>query len=1031
MRQALVTMIAPLRLDRLADAERAIDRLENPARKDIRDALDRLDEPAGQDPKERAPRADLRAGTHFASLHAIRSSDGERAYIVFEFSADGTEDEALARIVGAIGAHLRPVFMLASDWRDGGDLAAYLRARRVAVGGGWLDNPGVVFAGTPRMTVGRILMEARLAARISEILAAQGGDLFALERLAKVRACLKEENEPDLAGALEPASADPPYEQPTAAAFGVRLVLSFARTYLWPVAILVLALALYAGVQAAFLEDRFWPGVGAFLLAAAGVLWNGFLLTLIAVLIVGGVAFFLLGRAEARDAVDERAPDRATNAAMFARENRCAQNHMISVTQRKPGLLRWFTSRLVFWAVGEFATHYYRAGFLSDIGTIHFARWVTPPGSPDLVFLSNYGGSWESYLEDFITRAHAGLTGVWSNSIGFPRSENLIQKGATDGERFKRYARRSMAPTRFWYSAYPSLTTANIRANADIRRGLSGAMTEDEAESWLALFGSAARSVSKLVGSEIQSLVFGGLRFMPYGVCLVVDLPDDLERARQWLRRVGDEVAYNDGRRLRKKAVVTLALGATGLARLGLPKESLETFPFAFLDGMVTEARSRILGDFGDNGPEHWRWGRTRPDAALLIYGETPDDVAQLEGELLRHAQGLRMREPYRIPLKPVERAQTEAEKAAGKRPEQDKSEPFGFADGISQPVIRGTYKGLRNADPIHLVEPGEFILGYPDNRGNFPPGPTLPATADPLSRLPLCSGSIDFTRTVVENARDLGFNGSFLVIRELEQDVAGFWAYCESESSERAARLPQPYVMTPEFIAAKLVGRWKDGSSLMRHPYQSQTAERERAVARAAAGLGAEAARAAAQAPTEAQVTTRPKTAPPEAKPVEPAPRPALRGDNDYLFGTEDPEGLRCPFGAHVRRSNPRDSLDPGSADQIAISNRHRIMRVGRQYEPKDGEKPGLLFMCLNGDIERQFEFLQQSWLRSPTFHGLSCEKDPLLGDGEVGVCSYTIPTREGPLRLSPMPRFVTTRGGGYFFLPGKRLIEYLGAEP
>ena len=125
---------------------------------------------------------------------------------------------------------------------------------------------------------------------------------------------------------------------------------------------------------------------------------------------------------------------------------------MISVTQRKPGLLRAFTSRLVFWVIGELATRSFRPGFLGDIGTIHFARWVTPPRSPDVIFLSNYGGSWESYLEDFITRAHNGLTGVWSNSIGFPRSENLFQKGATDGERFKRYARRSMVPTPFWYS---------------------------------------------------------------------------------------------------------------------------------------------------------------------------------------------------------------------------------------------------------------------------------------------------------------------------------------------------------------------------------------------------------------------------------------------------------------------------------------------------------------------------------------------------------------------------------------------------
>ena len=110
---------------------------------------------------------------------------------------------------------------------------------------------------------------------------------------------------------------------------------------------------------------------------------------------------------------------------------------------------------------------------------------------------------------------------------------------------------------------------------------------------------------------------------------------------------------------------------------------------------------------------------------------------------------------------------------------------PFGFIDGISQPVIRGTYKSLRNADPIHLVEPGEFILGYPDNRGNIPPGPTLPATADPDNQLPLVGGSGDFAQTVVESDRDLGFNGSFLVIRQLEQDVAGFHAYCEQTGED------------------------------------------------------------------------------------------------------------------------------------------------------------------------------------------------------------------------------------------------------
>jgi deferrochelatase/peroxidase EfeB len=346
------------------------------------------------------------------------------------------------------------------------------------------------------------------------------------------------------------------------------------------------------------------------------------------------------------------------------------------------------------------------------------------------------------------------------------------------------------------------------------------------------------------------------------------------------------------------------------------------------------------------------------------------------------------------------------------------KLEPFGFVDGISQPVIRGTYKALRGADPIHIVEAGEFILGYPDNRGNMPPGPTLPAITDPHNRLPLVGGANGFEQTVVENDRDLGFNGTFLVIRQLEQDVGGFKDYCTEEGERLKGRLPPPYNVTADFVAAKLIGRWQDGSSLVRYPYESRTEAMRKDPDKVHETVRARTARQAAiEAPAKAAPTKTARSGP--------AHKTREIADNDLLFGTEDPEALRCPFGAHIRRANPRDSLAPGSADQIDISNRHRIMRVGRQYE--DGDKRGLLFMCLNADIERQFEFVQQTWLKSPSFHGLSCEKDPVLGDGETGSCGYTIPSRQGPLTLQPMPAFVTTKGGGYFFMPGKRLIEYL----
>ncbi len=802
------------------------------------------------------------------------------------------------------------------------------------------------------------------------------------------------------------------------------------------------AAALGGAVYWALLETRIRWQIIWFILGIPWWLFVSTVIFLVLFAIAAGLIYAALRRQEDQDWVDDRRVDDKIDAAMFTRENHYAQNHMISVTQRKPGFVRWLTSHLIFWAIGEFAAHIFPPGFLSDIGTIHFARWVTIPGSRDLLFFSNYDSSWESYLEDFITRAHTGLTGVWSNTVGFPKSYNLVQGGATDGERFKRFARRSMVPTRFWYSAYPKQATDGIRDNADIRRGLSGVMTEDDAQNWLALFGSAPRPEDKLTSNEIQSLLFGGLKFKPLGVCLLFRLPDDVGKARAWLRDVYPDIAFNDGHRLGRDAIVTLALGASGLRRLGLPDEGLSTFPFAFLEGMTPDYRARILGDKPGEYKE-WDWDDTRYDAVLLAYAATQGGLDDLVAKLLGFADAAGISERHSIPLEKVT---------------DDKLEPFRFVDGISQPVIRGTYKAFRNADSIHIVEPGEFILGYRDNRGNMPPGPTLPAIADPQNRLPLVEGRDDFDLTQVENLRDLGMNGSFLVIRQLEQDKDGFNNYCEEQAQQLSGRLPPPYHVNANFIAAKLVGRWRDGSSLVRHPYQSFTVERvtpyggvmhqtyrpqTRTTTATPVAPAPVAPAPVAPAPSVSAAssagtaTATPATATPAhaglaaSAPIAGAHAvPAVRtyADNDFLFGTEDPEGVRCPFGAHIRRANPRDSLVPGSAEQVAISNRHRIIRVGRQYTPAPDRNPGLLFMCLNGDIERQFEFVQQVWLLRPTFQGLTCEKDPILGNGNVNENSYTIPSREaGPIVLEPMTAFVKTLGGGYFFIPGKRLIDYL----
>ena len=180
-----------------------------------------------------------------------------------------------------------------------------------------------------------------------------------------------------------------------------------------------------------------------------------------------------------RTRYDERAKELA------AREDKVVQNQMTNLVDMKPGRFRLFTLKLVFTLV-EVATRYlFTNGKLGGIPTIHFARWVFAENNRRLLFFSNYGGSWESYLGDFIDKASVGLTGVWSNTVLFPRTRWLISDGATDEERFKSWARAQQTPTDVWYTAYKTLTVKNIINNKEIRKGLSGNLTDDQTLEWL------------------------------------------------------------------------------------------------------------------------------------------------------------------------------------------------------------------------------------------------------------------------------------------------------------------------------------------------------------------------------------------------------------------------------------------------------------------------------------------------------------------------------------------------------------------
>ncbi len=170
---------------------------------------------------------------------------------------------------------------------------------------------------------------------------------------------------------------------------------------------------------------------------------------------------------------------------MAQHEDRVAQNHMGSVVLVKPGILRMALVRAGHLGLGLFVRVVATDGYLGSMRTIHFAHWAFVNNGTRLMFFSNFDNSWESYLDDFIEKAHGGLTLAWSSGVGFPPTRFLVLDGASHGRQFKAWARHSMAVSRFWFSAYKDYTVNQIERQARIADGLRKAtLTPEEAAQW-------------------------------------------------------------------------------------------------------------------------------------------------------------------------------------------------------------------------------------------------------------------------------------------------------------------------------------------------------------------------------------------------------------------------------------------------------------------------------------------------------------------------------------------------------------------
>jgi Dyp-type peroxidase family len=431
---------------------------------------------------------------------------------------------------------------------------------------------------------------------------------------------------------------------------------------------------------------------------------------------------------------------------------------------------------------------------------------------------------------------------------------------------------------------------------------------------------------------ELDDIQSGVLRPRPtpYAATYIVLRIDDRIAGREVMRRVSAVVtsAANPTSPL-ADTWVSVALTYHGLKALGVPQDSLDSFAWEFRQGMA--ARAKELGDTGESSPENWEAPLGTPEVHVVLVAVSPD-AHRLEAVLERARKAYRELSPGITAIWRQDCHALPTEK-----------EPFGFRDGISHPAIEGS--GIPGTNPQEQpLKAGEFVLGYPDEMGGI-------------------------QRTQPEV---LGRNGTYVVFRKLHQRVAAFRRYFKANSTSPEEE---------EFLAAKLMGRWRSGAPLALCPFHDDPA------------LGED-----------------------------------PRRNNDFLFQADDAAGFKTPAGSHIRRTNPRDAQIAG------VARIHRMIRRGTAYGPPlpegvladDGVDRGLMFAFVGAHLGRQFEFVQSQWINDGIFFGGGSDTDPIIGSNG-GPNDFTMPRRPVRRRLQGIPRFVVTRGGEYCFMPSLRALRWL----
>jgi deferrochelatase/peroxidase EfeB len=410
------------------------------------------------------------------------------------------------------------------------------------------------------------------------------------------------------------------------------------------------------------------------------------------------------------------------------------------------------------------------------------------------------------------------------------------------------------------------------------------------------------------------------------------------------------------------------------LFNVGVTYEGLRALGVAqsSLDSFPTEykdgmtLRAKKLGDVGDSAPDKWPDPFDKPQRIHLIATIFADEAPQLD-RIKQQALG-----------------GATGLNLLGQRDGfcfDGDLVHFGYTDNISQPRFRDIHDDDIHTDPQPWAPLGTVLLGYDTN--------------------------FEGLNWRVPEPNALGFNGTFNAFRVLKQDVKAFEAYLDQAANMLLNHASANELLAPgaevtignvlgkpglsrmgamrEVVAAQMCGRWRDGTPLALSPDVPNSN--------------------------------------------------VSRTDFDYGDPKRWPDGARCPFGSHVRRTNPRGAKIVQRVANFSRRLVRRGMPYGQKYEPSNAatkdEERGLLGNFIGASLGAQFEAMACDWvnvgLQDPRVTG---SNDPLIGSNAVETGWFDLLLKSGAtIRLRSLPRFVTTRGGAYTFLPSIAAIRYLGA--